>query len=94
MKKQDENDEDTLKPQKNVIEDYQVQTDETNYGDWLIAQGLVALSQEPEVKPAVVPKPMKKNMQNAPDVTKVIVPEDERPKTTGNQGVVDNEVKP
>ena len=39
------------KQEQSVIEDCQVQTDETSYGDWLIAQGIVC-----------DPKPVNKDM--------------------------------
>ena len=83
LKKQD--DEITLPP-GNVIKDCQVQMDETSYGDWLIARGLVALSQEPEVEPGVVPNTVKTDMQNHANVSKVTVPEDGKGNNTPKQG--------
>ena len=69
--------------------------DETSYGDWLIAQGLVALSQEPKVKPGVVPNTVKTDMQNHSNVSKVTVPEDGKANNTQKQGgaQVDNVAK-
>ena len=71
------------KQEQSVIEDCQVQTDETSYGDWLIAQGIVC-----------DPKPVNKDMQNGDTVCKQTEDKNKMAMVAGNQTGIDNAAEP
>ena len=71
------------KQEQCVIEDCQVQTDETSYGDWLIAQGIVC-----------DPKPLNKDMQNGDTVCIQTEDKNKMAVVAGNQTGIDNAAEP